>query len=75
MTCALQLFPAGVRYCMSPNDSSTKSARDDGQRSERKWIVLTESFRNVSAARQRGALPIPNATFLNSALILRIFSR
>ena len=46
--------------------SPAASTDDDGARGVRGQIVLVEDFRMVSAARQRGALRIPNAAFLIS---------
>jgi hypothetical protein len=42
----------------------TASTYDDGARGVRRQTVLAEDFRMVSAARQRGALRIPNTAFL-----------
>jgi len=44
----------------------TASTYDDGARGVRGQTVLAEDFRMVRAARQRGALRIPNAAFLIS---------
>ena len=46
--------------------SPTARTYDDGARGVRGQIVLAEDFRMVGAARQRGALRIPNAAFLIS---------
>ena len=51
--------------CYGPRIASpAASTYDDGARGVRGQIVLVEDFRMVSAARQRGALRIPNAAFL-----------
>jgi len=51
--------------CYGPRIASpTVRTYDDGARGVRGQIVLAEDFRMVSAARQRGALRIPNAAFL-----------
>jgi hypothetical protein len=44
--------------------SPTASTYDDGSRGEPRQTVLAETFRMVRAARQHGALRIPNSAFL-----------
>ncbi len=48
----------GSDYCL------TTSTYDDGARGEPRQTVLAETFRMVCAARQHGALRIPNSAFL-----------
>jgi Cation transporter/ATPase, N-terminus len=51
----------------------TASTCDDGVRGVRRQIVLAETFRMVSAARQRGALRrIPDAIFLIGVPAMRV---
>ena len=61
----LQLIPA-VGAMVQELPSPTARTYDDGATGVRGQIVLAEDFRMVSAARQRGALRIPNAAFLIS---------
>jgi hypothetical protein len=52
-----------VNNNMPTNTKIAAVTYDDGARGVRRQTVLAEDFRMVSAARQRGALRIPNTVF------------
>ena len=65
--CDLRATAIAAGICYGARITSpTASTYDDGARGVRGQTVLAEDFRMVSAARQRGALRIPDAAFLIS---------